>query len=622
MADLAPRLKVTRLEVITNWGRQLGCELEFEDGINVIRGGNSLGKTTALKLINYALGAQVLDFIREIDQCDLVRLQISLNDKGFLISRNLNKETSKVLVKAFGSEKVEERLLEFSDFLLAKLKIPLGRVPQSGKKADAPLPIYFSNLLGLMYVSQDHGTEIQEKMQRQNDRMQRAIFELLLKLSGADSLELEVSKSQLEAQKLEISQEITTYKKLLQELNIPSVEAVNQEIARLQDVRISRLKERERILREMRGDSAVTFRLNETILQLDQKIRTISAEIAFQEEKLGEYRLSRNDVLNEQNRVRRYGSAQSVLSSFTFSQCPRCKQPITEDMKAHEAKDDKCMLCGRQIPTDQSVDLSKQIADLTDEARELTQLIERYEGELRAKRDQRDKWLVDKAIKDRELDEQSGVNYTSAFTTSVEDISRQIATLDEQIRQESKWLSFAAKLDERYKAIEKIDSQIKEIVGRMAEVNLKKSEDSRRYEHFEQYLYEFLSGLFRGFDHVRIDPVSYMPIVNGLDYQRFSRVQKNLTVLGYHYALLRYSLNHESRYPRFLLIDTPNKGDMDDDTFVSMMRKFASIKQTQTPFQLIVATRREVPEDLVDVLRSLDGYLLQPRQSELFGDLA
>jgi hypothetical protein len=35
-----PRLKITRLEVVSSAGRKLGCDLSFKDGINIIRGEN------------------------------------------------------------------------------------------------------------------------------------------------------------------------------------------------------------------------------------------------------------------------------------------------------------------------------------------------------------------------------------------------------------------------------------------------------------------------------------------------------------------------------------------------------------------------------------------------------
>jgi hypothetical protein len=285
-------------------------------------------------------------------------------------------------------------------------------------------------------------------------------------------------------------------------------------------------------------------------------------------------------------------------------------------MKKREAHNE-CMLCGRQIQPERSIDLLKQLEDLADEAKELRQLIRQYESECKTKKAQREAWLREKAMKDRVLDEQMGDHYTSAFISNVEAISHHIATLDEQIRQEQNWLNIPTKLDERYAAIEKIDGQIRATEKQIRELEGRKKQDLQKFQHFETYLHEFLDGSFRDFESVKIDRESYMPFVNGLEYNRFSTVQINLVVLGYYYALLRYSLNHDSSYPRFLMIDTPNKGDMGENIYDTMMRKFGDLRKEKASFQLIIATR-EIPEDMGrDNVLTLGDYLLQHRQFPL-----
>jgi len=356
--------------------------------------------------------------------------------------------------------------------------------------------------------------------------------------------------------------------------------------------------------------------LKQEIIELDYHIRKSSEEIAFLEEKLHEYRLSFHDIINERDKLQRYGTSKTVLSSFTFSQCPRCQQAIEDDMQVRETHNE-CMLCGRPIQTETSVDLLKRLDDLADEAKELRQLIQRYDTEIAEKKTQRETLLSEKALKDRALDEQMGANYTSAFVANIENISHTLASLDEHIRQQQNWLTVQAKQDERRIALEKIEGQIREIRKQKKDLEARKTADFQKFYHFEQYLHEFLDGLFRHFESVRLNRETYMPVVNGLEYTRFSHVQMNLVVLGYHYALLRYSLRHESNYPRFLMIDTPNRGDMGEEIYDVMMRKFGELHQENVPFQLIIATR-ELPEDMqVDKIINLGSYLLERRQFKL-----
>ena len=86
MSD-SPRLGLIQLEVVGH----KGCEMHFEDGLNIIRGQNSLGKTTALKLIHYGFGADGGDFIKEIDECEYLLLDVYLSGQRYRIRRHLQK---------------------------------------------------------------------------------------------------------------------------------------------------------------------------------------------------------------------------------------------------------------------------------------------------------------------------------------------------------------------------------------------------------------------------------------------------------------------------------------------------------------------------------------------------
>lgn len=618
MPDLSPRLMINTLSVMSNSDQQWHCELEFVDGINVIQGENSLGKTTVLKLIHYILGASNVDFVREIDQCALVKSQVSLNDRKFLIQRSLHEGKRKPSIQTLGSGYIPE--LSLSDFLntmLLELSIPLNKIPQTGKLASIPLPVKFSDLYLLMQISQEFGgSELYEMPSKNNDRMQKAIIETLLALSGEDTLDMEVERAQLQAKKQVIDDEIKAYKKLMWELSIPIRDTIESKLAELETERSIKIQERESLRQQMRGDSNIISGIRTVVIELDRQIAGLLQEIAFLEEKIKEYSLSRNEVINEQQRIKRYGTSKDILSSFTFVQCPRCNQKITDNMRQRESIG-CCMLCGQDIPVAQSVDLIKHLNNLSDEERELNKLIQQYENELESKKIEIDKLRNKKSLRDRDLDEQMAENYTSAYVINLETVNREIATIDEKLQQESIWLGIFLKMDEKYQFMENLEARISELDKDIDRLREKEAKDKQKLAFIESYLGDFLRDIFRDFRLAEIDDETYQPIINGLNYRKFSSVQTNLTVIGYHYALLRYSLQHSSRYPRFLTIDTPNKGDMDENSYNLMMQKFSRLRDIGVPFQLIIATREVVP-GVADKTMNLDSYLLQPAQLALF----
>ena len=503
--------------------------------------------------------------------------------------------------------------------MLHSLGIPINRIPKGGRLAGETRLVSFLELFRLMYVSQAWGYVGIQASQRY-ERMKHAVFETLLALSGVELFDLEVQRSKLEARRQEIKTEIDSIRGLLQELNVPTQGEINQRIDELQADRDAKVRDLQAVKRRLRGTPQWALGLRQEVVDLDQEIQAVMEEIAFLNQKLNEYRLSRNDALNEQQRLQRFDVSRKVLSSFSFSQCPRCSQPITDEMRTREERDN-CMLCGRpllraQVP---QFDVVKQIDDLKDEASELNQLIQRYEISIKSTTNKRDRLLREKESKEQELDERMGEHYTTAFVADVEAISNQVGALAERINQWHDLLAMWAKLDERYDALREVEAHIEEIDNQLGELLQKRADDLQKLNVLGDYFHDFLHDVYRDYQFSKIAEDSYEPLINNYRYDGASDVQRDMAILAYHYALLHYSLNHDSNYPRFLIVDTPNKDDLDPDIYVRLMQKFAALKQEKEPYQLIIATR-DVPADLQDdVVLSLErDYLLQDIQLRLF----
>lgn len=621
MTKSNPQLKIARLEVT---GAK-GCQIDFDDKINIIQGENSLGKTTVLKLIHYGLGSGS-SFIKEIASCDNLNLEIELNDQTFLLRRNLKKPTSKVRVFPVQQGKVNyehyfEYALgsEFSNFILHHLQIPAKQIPQGGRQFGETKSVTFLELFGLMYVSQDAGY-VKIQANQRHDRMKKAVVETLIPLSGLEVLDLEVEHSRLNADRLAIKTEIDNNNKLLKELEIPPKGLI---LARINEIEAERNRKSQVLLelkQQMRGSSEVNLQLRQEILDLDQALQDLVDEITMVRQKVNDFKLSRNEAKNEQSRLRRYSELQNVLSSFIFSNCPRCSQPITMEMR-HREDDDRCMLCNRELLVEEKspINVTKHIRDLEDEIRELDQLIDHYELSIVEINSRIEKRRFLKRAKEQELDEKMGEHFTSPFISNLESISGEIAALSERIHLERAFLSVWEKLDERYEHLADLDEKLSNISGEISAIRQKKAEDQKKLDILSSYLHEFLFDIYRDYETSTINLDTYEPLVNHHSYKNVSSVQRDLTILGYHYSLLRYSLHEESYYPRFLMVDTPNKDDMDPEIYQKVMHKFSQLTKEKTNFQLILATR-DVPDELRDnVQLELNSYLLQDIQLPLFG---
>ena len=133
MTNISPRLKIMRLEIT---GKR-GCVVPFEDGVNIIRGTNSRGKTTVLKLIHYAFGADGHDLIKEIGDCDYLHLDLELNGKRYRIRRHLQQPNARIQVFPFGDFGIVPHSYydyqpgrDFSEFFLRSLAMPVNEIPK------------------------------------------------------------------------------------------------------------------------------------------------------------------------------------------------------------------------------------------------------------------------------------------------------------------------------------------------------------------------------------------------------------------------------------------------------------------------------------------------------------
>jgi len=91
MTRYEPSLIVTRLVVLRNQHR--AYDEAFHEGVNVIRGENSSGKSTVLNCIYYGLGGDLADWSEMALLCTRVVVEVRLNGLPATLSRDISSET-------------------------------------------------------------------------------------------------------------------------------------------------------------------------------------------------------------------------------------------------------------------------------------------------------------------------------------------------------------------------------------------------------------------------------------------------------------------------------------------------------------------------------------------------
>jgi DNA repair exonuclease SbcCD ATPase subunit len=79
-------LKINQL-VVTRDGENVYSQ-EYHEGLNIIRGHNSTGKSTIANFIFFALGGEFTDWLPEAASCDYVIAEIEINGANITLKRS------------------------------------------------------------------------------------------------------------------------------------------------------------------------------------------------------------------------------------------------------------------------------------------------------------------------------------------------------------------------------------------------------------------------------------------------------------------------------------------------------------------------------------------------------
>src|SRR3954470_24511086 len=106
MMRFEPTLIVTRL--VVQRGERAAYDEAFHEGVNVIRGENSSGKSTILNLIYYGLGGDLADWSETALLCSRVVVEVEISGKVATLSRDISKNTGQPM-QIFGGAYLASR---------------------------------------------------------------------------------------------------------------------------------------------------------------------------------------------------------------------------------------------------------------------------------------------------------------------------------------------------------------------------------------------------------------------------------------------------------------------------------------------------------------------------------
>jgi len=368
MTNDKPTLFLKRL-VVKKHNNSNAYDQEFHNGVNIIRGKNSSGKSTIANFIFYVFGGAYNNWTSEALKCKEVIAEIKINGAIITIKRSIseslfepmsiywnNYEESKkdsVNWQTF-SYKQTPNTLSFSNVLFNALSFP-------EVKSDSDSNITMHQIFRLLYIDQDTPTQSLFRFERFDPPLTReAISEILLGIYDDTLYTQRLNLKQAIKEHDEKKKEFENLNKVFgQTGNVTNIEGVQKEIKAAKN----ELFEIEKSITELRSLQSVRT-TKKTVLNSEKvqselsvvknQIRNLQAHINQFDIEIAD---SRQFVSTLEKRISELNNSlltRKILGELPLTHCPQClsaldnhteegfcflcKQPLAEEAEKANAK--------------------------------------------------------------------------------------------------------------------------------------------------------------------------------------------------------------------------------------------------------------------------------------------
>jgi hypothetical protein len=566
---MSERLAFNRL-LLTGPGRNY--EVSFQSGVNVISGPIWTGKSSILQLLDYVCGAKTPPGYPEISKCSDVYVECLVGGEILTIRRSLQGTTAKatiypgaldaVLSNSVTGTEVSARHIREAASVSSEVLRRIGLANITVKAAptqDSSDANAFSlrDLLLLVYVDQERMGSAKRGFFE--DHPFKAIkwkagFEITHGLFDETAASLSQSLKEALLEEKQIQSYLRNAQTFLDDFRIPTAEELEQTIQRL-DAEQTRIEQhvqetRQRTESQM-GDNFELVRRRTSVESERAGARARANELRRTLSQLGRLRVQYD---RERAQLEFLKESEALVGHLPIVRCPACLQPIEPKPNAHA-----CYVCYRALPAREGEisvdarlratkrrisDLDGYIADVENTVQELDKQQEKLGRELQG---------LDAAL--RRVRETTFLPDTAA----VVDLTQAIALVDKEKRQAQEHLELRRKARGEGSNLLAVMDRVRRLQDEVTKAEASKASPEEVVGALSALFVETLEAIqFPEMRDSRIDLATYRPMIRNQAYGELSsRGAVSLAIVAWHLAVLRYSLDNGSRFPRLLMFDSP-----------------------------------------------------------------
>ena len=577
-----------------NVNGELTLNIKF-DSKNILLGENNTGKSTFVKLLLYALGVNINNFVEEIakeKRCNAVSIVVQTkSDNRYVITRKLPyadivnvfpvDETGMVMTE----EVLVYNLEEYSDFLLEEELYPKETISY-GQGKTASLRYYFLLRGAVVDQTTPHARILSNLSGEKNDYIasqplvNTAIIEKILSRNTVEIQKLRLSLKAKERERSQITARISFLTEIVSEklqANPDYPKTAEKIRAAIGEINIENSKlstEKYDVLTQL--EQAADKQLETEILRLK---KLLNAE----KEKHTDITLNISDAIESQNKlkeelesIKKRLTSQRVIFSVPATICPICLSEIEQDTLCEHCKD---------IDDQQNIEnLSSYKKLIDDSLKEADLLLGQYKKELvecDVKISNINNELT--SLKEKYLSKLESLR--APLQEIIDELKERIRTLETRKIALTDLLAYMQENENNKNNRKQINEELKELQDAFEKASQKSVDDIKIVDVWIKYYNEVYNEIFGSTSDEICFNEEYMPSVNGTEVHRISSESVKLVAqLAYIFTLA--TLNNKLDKPMinhlgFMIFDSPKDKDLDMDKYKRFLSLLNKVDNTQ-----------------------------------------
>jgi len=596
-------------------------EIKFEQGLNVVRGDLTTGKTPLMRLLRVLLGTSYDGIIPEFSHVSDLAGELQIEGESVSVVRRLTQTPEAAVDIATG--KFSARLpvskarrpgeATYNGWFLEQLGLPELRVPTAPSRPaeSATTPVSVADYLRYCRLTQrEIATDVLGSSLWYKDYKRRIVFRIYFGGYDAKVAELQEQLRQIETRLRSTQQQTHAFDQFLEGTVLANRAGLQREIEEAK-TRVIAAQGRSANLAVGADRTPESARLGQEILTLDATIRDL-----VERQRAEQTAADQNGEVARQLRAQSGRLTQAVVASshfvdYEFRVCPRCSQTVTSE----RAQGDNCYLC-LQEPAEQltradllteQIRVEQQIDETDDLIQVHTAAAERLASE------------IDKATKHRsELSatlDRITETYVSEHAQEIAAAAGERSDAAARLEHLETYARLLAKADAARSSTERLVLERDSIEGQLEEAERLDRRAAERMDHLETRFAETVEALqIPRFDEnaeprAAIGQADFEPIVNGRRVEELGGGMAVLVNVAYMIALHRTAIDLDLAIPGLLMIDGINQNlgrdHYDSQRYNLIWHELVRLADEHGDrLQLIVATN-DVPDNVagLDVVR-------------------